>query len=90
MRFESDTCTQLTVTNLSPPFPEAVRDSCAGPGRFRSPDKQQDESVQTPFQGPEPDALDPDQLVGLVLTQAASTAGHDRDPLLWKPFQTSP
>lgn len=64
----------------------AVRDSSAGRGDFRrvpSPDKQQDEPVQTPLHGAQPDALDPDQLVGFVLTQAAHTARHDRDPLPW-------
>lgn len=48
--------------------------------RVPSPDKQQDESVQTPLNGAEPDALDPHQLVGFILTQTADTATR-HDPL---------
>lgn len=43
-----------------------------------SPDEQQDGSVQSPLQGAEPDAPDPDQLVGFVETESA--AGHDASP----------
>lgn len=44
-----------------------------------SPDKQQDEAVQTPLQGAEAHALDAHQLVGLILAQSGRAAArHDR------------
>lgn len=45
-----------------------------------SPDKQQDEAVQSPLHGAEPDALDPHQLGGFILTQSAETAAHHDEP----------
>lgn len=45
-----------------------------------SPDKQQDESVQSPLHGAEPDALDPHQLGGFILTQTAETAAYHDEP----------
>lgn len=54
------------------------RQRCGG----RSPDEQQDESVQAPLHGAEPDALDPNQLVGFILTQRTEPAArHDPLPL---------
>lgn len=45
--------------------------------KYSSPDDQQDRSVQAPFQRTEPEAPDPDQLVGLVLAEAQRVAaGH--------------
>jgi len=49
--------------------------STAGEPESVSPDKQQNGRVQAPLEGAEPDALDPDQLVGFILTQE-STARH--------------
>lgn len=44
-----------------------------------SPDKQQDEAVQTPLQGAEAHALDAHQLVGLILAQSGRAAArHDQ------------
>lgn len=50
-----------------------------------SPDEQQNESVQTPLERAEPDALDPDQLVGLILTQTEDTAARHDELLLLPP-----
>lgn len=44
--------------------------------KVHSPDEQQNGCVQNPLQGAEPDALDPDQLVGFVPTQTEQTAAR--------------
>ena len=43
---------------------------------IHSPNHQQNGSVQAPLQRPEPDALDPDQLAGFILTQTENTAAR--------------
>lgn len=46
---------------------------------IHSPDEEQNASVQTPLEWAEPDALDPDQLVGFILTQSAQPAARHGD-----------